>query len=125
MDLDDLGNVVALRSTEHVALELASQSADGAPEQFCKLLLPYMLQVMQLTERSSQTLPIVDQHFSRRYPINGPAHELDDALLRGAVTALHKLVAANAEANTTDLRVFGLHKVVTWGFARLPGGGLG
>lgn len=105
LDLDDLGNVVALRSTEHVALELASQSADGAPEQFCKLLLPYMLQVMQLTERSSQTLPIVDQHFSRRYPINGPAHELDDALLRGAVTALHKLVAANAEAARPILEI--------------------
>ena len=80
MDLDDLGNIVALRSTEHVALELASQSADGAPQQFCKLLLPYMLQVMQLTEGSSQMLPIVDRHFSHRYPINGPAHELDDAL---------------------------------------------
>lgn len=104
-DLDELGSVGALRSTEHVALELASQSADGAPGQFCELLLPYMLQVMQLTEDNPETLPIVDRHFSHRYPINGPAHELDDALLRGAVTALRKLAAADTDAARPILEI--------------------
>ena len=97
-EVDELGRVTALQSTEQSALELTSHGAAGAPETFCVLLLPYMLRVMQLTEYDPQTLPITDRHFSYRRPVDGPAHELDDALLRGAVTALRGLVETDAAA---------------------------
>src|SRR5712692_7692846 len=51
-------------------------------------------------------------------------------ILRAASTSSHRLLqrrllSAHAAQNTTDLRISGLYEVVTWGFARLPGGGLG
>jgi hypothetical protein len=91
-DLDDVGSVKALRLREHSAIELVSQSAAGAPAQFCQLLVPYLLKVMALTEDDPQTLPIADRQFSRRLPNNGPFFELDDALLSAAVTAIRALV---------------------------------
>jgi hypothetical protein len=91
-DLDDIGRVKALRLGEHSAIELASQSAAGAPEQFCQLLVPYVLEVMALTEDDPQALPIADRQFSRRLQGQGPFLELDDALLSAAVTAIRALV---------------------------------
>jgi hypothetical protein len=40
-------------------------AAAGTPEQFCDLLLPYMLRVMQLTEVNPQTHPVIDGHFGQ------------------------------------------------------------
>jgi hypothetical protein len=91
-DLDDVGRVKALRLREHSAIELASQSAAGAPEQFCQLLMPYLLKVMARTEDHPQILPSADRQFSRRLPNHGPFLELDDALLSAAVTAIRALV---------------------------------
>ena len=97
-DLDDVGRVKALRLREHSAIELASQSAAGAPEQFCQLLMPYLLKVMALTEDDPQTLPIADRQFSRRLPNHGPFSELDDALLSAAVTAIRTLIEHDPSA---------------------------
>lgn len=91
-DLDDAGRVKALRLREHSAIELASQSAARAPEQFCQLLVPYLLKVMARTEDDPQTLPTADRQFSRRLPNHGPFSELDEALLSAAVTAIRALI---------------------------------
>ena len=91
LDLNDSGQVAALRLTEHSVLELVSQSAEGAPAAFCELLLPYMLRVMQLTQADPQERPVKDRHFSYRSPLSGPVHDLDDALLRSASAALREL----------------------------------
>lgn len=115
-DLDAAGHVAALQLTEHSALELASQSAEGAPERFCELLLPYMRQVMQLTEGDPQTPPIVDRHFSYRRPNDGPVHELDDALLRAAAVAIRKLVQRDPAAARSVLEQLAadLHDSAQW-----------
>jgi hypothetical protein len=96
--LDSAGRIELLQSTEHSAIELASQTAARAPDAYCRLLLPYLLQVMQLTEHDPQTLPIIDRQFSYRQPRREPFHNLDDALLAGAVTAIQALIEQDPPA---------------------------
>ena len=79
-DLDATGKVNVLKLNQPTAFELVAQSAARAPAEFCQLLVPYLLQVMRLTEYQPHVRPIVDRHFSYRHPVNGPVHELDDAL---------------------------------------------
>ena len=97
-DLDDAGRVKTLSLAEHTAIELASQSAAGAPEEFCTLITPYLLRVMRLTEADPQTLPIADRQFSHRLPNDEPFFELDDALLPATVTAIRALVGRDPAA---------------------------
>jgi hypothetical protein len=97
-DLDAFGRVAALQLTEHALIELASKSSEGAPQAFLQLLVPYLLRVMELTGTPPVGHPMVDRHFSHSHPIIGPAYDLDDALSRGTVVALRKLVAADPEA---------------------------
>jgi hypothetical protein len=87
--------VSALLSTEHSAIKLASLGAANAPRVFCDLLLPYMLQVMKLTEHDAEKPPVLDRHFSHRSPVDH-IYELEDALLHGAATALRKVVEQDA-----------------------------
>lgn len=96
--LDNVGRVEVLQSTEHSAIELTSQSAAGAPQAYCRLLVAYLLRVMRLTEDHPQTLPVIDRQFSHRLPSREPFHQLDDALLAGAVTALRALIEQDRSA---------------------------
>lgn len=89
--LDSAGQVAALLDQEHGAIELAKLGAAGAPLLFCNLFVPYMLRVMALTAyEPKDERPIMDRHFSDRYP-NTKACELEDALLFGTATAIRTL----------------------------------
>lgn len=116
LDLNTVGQIAALESDEHSLLELTSQSATGVPESFCEMLLPYLLQVMQLTENDPTPRPITDRHFSYRDPGQGPLHRLDDALLRGAVSALRSLAASNPDAAQPFLETLAAdpHETAQW-----------
>jgi hypothetical protein len=116
LDLDKAGHVAALRLTEHTALELASQSAEAAPEAFCELLLPYMLRVMQLTEVNTPQSPVNDRHFSQRYPVSHPVRRLDDVLLRAMAVALGKLVERDPQGGrqTLELLAADRHDSAQW-----------
>jgi hypothetical protein len=96
LELDPDGWIAALCSREHSAIRLATLGAEGAPEAFCDLLLPYMRRVMKLTEQDTEKRPILDLHFSHRNPA-GDLYELKDALLSGAATALRKVGEEDAE----------------------------
>ena len=98
LDLNSVGQIAVLESGEHSLLQLATQSATGAAASFCQSLLPYLLQVMQLTENDPTHRPVTDRHFSYRDPGEGPLYRLDDALLRGALSALRSLVASDPDA---------------------------
>jgi hypothetical protein len=89
----EAGHLPSLGVTEHAATELVSKAASAAPEAFCVQLLPLMLKAMQLTKYEEDTQPIKDRHFSYRHPLGeyGP-HSIGDALLRGAVDAVRRLV---------------------------------
>ncbi|GIH62861.1 hypothetical protein [Microbispora siamensis] len=101
MSLDADGKVAALLDRDHSVISLAQQGAHGAPETFCETIIPYMLRVMAATPlESKHNRPLRDRHFSWRYPNNTP-HELEDALLDGAASAIrlhveHDLTAARA-----------------------------
>jgi hypothetical protein len=116
LGLNSFRQITALGSGEHGLLELASQTAAGAPESFCQLLLPYLLQAMQLTENDSSHRPITDRHFSYRSPADGPLYRLDDALLRGTITALRSLVASEPDAAQRFLETLAAdpHETAQW-----------
>ncbi len=116
LDMNTAGQVAALGSAERSLLELAGQGAGGAPRSFCRLLLPYLLQVMQLTESDPARRPVADRHFSYRSPVSGPLYRLDDALLRGTITALRSLVASEPAAAHPFLETLavGRHETAQW-----------
>ncbi|MFF7975393.1 hypothetical protein [Streptomyces sp. NPDC007905] len=91
MALASNGKVAALVSREHGAIELARHGAEGAPEAFCTLMLPYMLQVMEVAAYGDDELPRHDLHFTHRYPDLG-THELEEAVLSGMVTSIRHIV---------------------------------
>ncbi|GGS00584.1 hypothetical protein [Streptomyces rubiginosohelvolus] len=91
MALESSEKVAALLGREHSAIELARHGAEGAPEKFCTLMLPYMLRVMEVTAYEDDKLPKHDRHFTHRYPDLG-THELEDAVLSGMVASIRRLV---------------------------------
>ncbi|MEU6225026.1 ATP-binding protein [Streptomyces sp. NPDC047042] len=103
LKLDSNKRVAALLSRDHSIIELAKVGAEGAPETFCDLLLPYMLRVMEATASNNTDLPIQDRHFSHRYPEMG-VHELEEAILAGMASAVRNLVKQNSEQAESVLR---------------------
>lgn len=91
MALETNGKVAALLCREHSAIELARHGAEGAPEAFSTLMLPYMLRVMEAATYGDDELRKHDRHFTHRFP-DLSTHELDDAVLSGMVTSIRHLV---------------------------------
>lgn len=114
--LDDGGKVAALLDRDHSAIKLVQLGAAGAPQLFCDLIIPYMLRVMAATAyESNHERPLLDKHFHLRYPNNGP-HELEDALLLGAATAI-RLVAERdpvAARSTLETLAADPHEAAQW-----------
>ena len=115
-DVDTAGRVMALNLTDHALKELTAQSAEGAPQEFLEQLVPYLLQVMELTGAQPAGHPMADRHLSHSHPIDGPAYDLDDALSRGTAAALRKLVTANPEAARPVLEILAAdpHDAAQW-----------
>jgi hypothetical protein len=95
--LDSDGRVAALLSRDHGPIRLMIAAAAGAPRRFSEALVPYMLQVMALTAYEPEDGPILDRHFTHR-DLEPPHHQLGEALLVGAVSALRSFVGQDAEA---------------------------
>jgi hypothetical protein len=116
-DLDDQGKVLALQSREHSAAHLTRRAAEGAPQEFCDALLPYMLQVMESTayEREREG-PRPDMQFSFRYPGTESDSDLDDALFAGMTSAIRSSVAADPGAMrpTLELLARDPHESAQW-----------
>jgi hypothetical protein len=79
-----------LHEHAHGLDELIRKCADGAPQHFLQLMLPYMLEVMAKTAYGPDHRPTHDAHFTWR-TWKGDIHQTDDALLVGARRALRKL----------------------------------
>lgn len=103
-DLDSRGRVALLESREHAAIELVDKAAEGAPEAFCRLMLPYIRQVISVTEYDITQRPVKDRQFSHQHVAGASLHELEDALLQGARTALRGLVRQDQESALPFLR---------------------
>lgn len=98
MAVDSDGKVEALLDRDYSVIQLVQLAAAGAPDFFCEHLIPYMLQVMAATAyEGGEDRPPRDRHFSHRHPRTN-VHELEDALLAGAATALRGLVEQDAES---------------------------
>jgi hypothetical protein len=115
-DVDTAGRVTALKLTEHALIELTAQSAEGAPQAFLERLVPYLLQVMQLTGAQPAGHPMAGRNLSHSHPVDGPAHDLDDALSRGTAAALRKLVTAKPETARPILEILAAdpHDAAQW-----------
>jgi hypothetical protein len=103
LEVDSDGQVSALRTTEHEAIELATLGPAGAPQIFCELLLPYMLQVMQLTEYEVNKRPIRDQHFSHRDASGTPLRPRRRLVAR-CCRRIAQTSGAGCRSRSTDLR---------------------
>lgn len=97
LDIDDSGKVKSLLDHDDAIIRLTTQAAEGAPRIFCELLLPYLLTVMRLTEREWQDHLYADAHFGLRIPHEN-FHELEDALLFSAASALRDFAGQDTEA---------------------------
>ncbi|OEV10906.1 NACHT domain-containing protein [Streptomyces nanshensis] len=91
MALASNDKIAALQSRDHSASEMARVAAEGAPESFCTLLLPYVLDVMEETAYREEDLPILDRHFSNRYP-EFSMHHLDEVIFSGIAYSIRYLV---------------------------------
>ncbi len=93
---DDAGKVVTLLDRDHALIRMVGQAAVGAPQEFCELLIPYMLTVMRLTEREVENHLLYDAHFCHR-TLHNTFHQLEDALLFGAADALRSFAGQDPE----------------------------
>jgi hypothetical protein len=115
-ELDDAGRVRDLSLKESVAEELATHGAEEAPQAFCDLLVPYMRQAMKLTQIEPSSRPVRDRHFSDRHPVDGPANELDNVLLRAAAAAVRKLAVSDQQVSHKVLEALAAdpHDAAQW-----------
>ena len=99
------GKVEALAVREHGAIELVRVSAATQPRTFVQTIVPYLLGVMAATEyQASDGGPLIDRHFSYRFPdSDSNDRELDDALLSATTHALQTLVRSDPETTKTIL----------------------
>lgn len=91
------GKIAALLNRDDALIRLVQQAAEGAPRDFCEMLVPYMLAAMRMTERASENHLPYDAHFVSRFPHN-MFHELEDALLFSMAGALRNFAGQDPEA---------------------------
>ncbi|AVT40285.1 ATP-binding protein [Plantactinospora sp. BB1] len=116
MALNNECKVVALLDRDHSAVKLVTLAATGAPQLFCELIVPYILRVTALTAYEDQEkLPLRDRHFSFRFPDNDP-HDLEEAVLAGATTAIRLQVERDpvAARPTLELLAADPHETAQW-----------
>jgi hypothetical protein len=82
--------VAALRSRDYGLLEMIGGAAAGAPAEFARLLVPYMVDVMRTTAINTDYRPQADNHFSwRDYAADD--HQIDERLISAMGQALRRL----------------------------------
>ncbi|MET9240963.1 hypothetical protein [Nonomuraea sp. NPDC003709] len=93
LELNERGHVAVLKSSEYRGAQLVRKVVTGAPRQFCDAVLPYLLQVMEVTayEHDGEGQR-PDAHFSHRYPETEPDEDLDDVIFNGMAAAIRSLV---------------------------------
>ncbi|MEV1005474.1 ATP-binding protein [Nonomuraea sp. NPDC050202] len=109
------GRIEVLLDRDDALIRLVSHAVEGAPIEFCEIIIPYMLAVMRMTQRESEHGLMRDQHFSLRYPKEHP-HRLDDALIFGAAEALKQYVSTDAAAAEPllDTLATDIHDAAQW-----------
>lgn len=93
LNLGNNGTVETLLDRDDAIIRMVSQAAEGAPKDFCELLIPYMLAVMRVTAYETADSLAYDRHFCHRYPKNEHPHQVEDALIFGAAEALRRFVS--------------------------------
>jgi hypothetical protein len=117
LEQNEQGQVNTLKSRDYQGTDLARKAAAGAPQQFCALLLPYLLEVMEVTayERDREgSQP--DAHFTFRFPGFETDIDLDDSLFAGMAAAIRTLVAADPAGMrpTLERLAADLHENAQW-----------
>lgn len=117
LERNEHGQIAALKTRDYAGAELTKKAAEGAPRQFCDSLLPYLLQVMQITayEHDGEG-PRPDAQFSYRYPDVESDSDLDDVLFAGMASAIRSLVADDPERMrpTLELLAADPHDSAQW-----------
>lgn len=104
LELTGDGKVAILTGRDHTAVEFVRECAELSPRKYCEVVIPYLIRVMRLTQRDHQGPGYPsDGHFLWREPEEHLAHELDAALMLGAVRALETVGGSNPEAATVFL----------------------
>lgn len=117
MDTDAMGRVDVLGTTEHGIIELVEKSADGAPEDFCDVFVPYMINAMKASEIDVTRAPIEDFNFSHRYAESSYGHsDLRTLLPSKVVSALSATVNASPDKARESLELLAEdpHETAQW-----------
>ncbi len=115
--LTEQGKVAALEAHEYQAAELIRKAAEGAPQQFCDVLLPYVLQVIALTAYGADSEGLrPDVQFSLRFPGLESDTDLDDVLFDSMASAIRSLVAADPDGmrQTLERLAADQHESAQW-----------
>ncbi|MDV7091008.1 ATP-binding protein [Rhodococcus opacus] len=117
LDRDDQGRISILRSRDSTGVQLATESATGAPKQFSETLLPYLQRVMEITAEPDVGEGLkLDPHFSHRYPGDESDPNLGEALFTGMASAIRTQVKAAPAAMrpTLDRLAADMHESAQW-----------
>ncbi|MFC9085537.1 NACHT domain-containing protein [Nocardiopsis dassonvillei] len=88
------GKVAVLEERDRRAIEFVKEVAARTPWEFCDALLPYLLQVINLTASVQNSHGLLrDAHFSYRMPERKLDSTLEDALLSSMVGAIRTLAS--------------------------------
>lgn len=91
--VNSYGRVDLLCSDDYHLIRFVSDVAQGAPREFCEVLVPYLLDVMATTACADSKFPINCHHFTGRdFP---QYHELDSVLLAQAASALGRFASTD------------------------------
>ncbi|WP_229403188.1 hypothetical protein [Micromonospora okii] len=113
--VDESGKVALLLDRDDALIRLTTGAAKGAPQVFCELIIPYLLSVMRLTERPWAEHLLADAHFGYRVPHNS-FHELEDAVLFGAASAIRSFAGNDPAAAQSLLEKLAAdrHEAAQW-----------
>jgi hypothetical protein len=97
LTIDESGRVERLSSRDSGAIRLITGAAGGAPQKFSEEMVPYLLQVMALTEYVTGSGRLSDR-LSWYDGDDGNHHEVGSALIASTVGSLRKFAAEDSAA---------------------------
>lgn len=114
---NEQGKISALTSGDSTSVQLATTAATGAPQKFHDALLPYLLQVMEISAEPDDGEGLTpDAHFSHRFPGVESDTDLGGALIAGMAASLRMLADADPAGmrSTFDQLAANTHESAQW-----------
>lgn len=106
LELNTWMQVAALMKSDNGAKTLMAEVGQRSPKLYCEALLPYLLEVMEVTASETDGDELrADRHFSYRFAEQEYGDDLGESLLAGLVTAMAVLAKNDPDSLRTSLEL--------------------